>query len=424
MNVLIVSPNYPNRIKEYLILPSLEICIIVQILKNNGHKVEMIDMKINGYEVSDLKTNFQNIGPDYVLIDDIPETHCNTKKIISEIRKFYGKKTKIVLRGEISSFEPKMIMERNPDLDYIIRYDDDYAMLKIIESNNKERDLSRIFNIAYKKDELVIVNDINLNYYDINKLPLPDRNIYDISKYLKRDSETIVRSSRGCPGHCLFCIKTRFAQHRLFSIERFCDEIEKLLEYGFTSFFFSDDTFAFSMERLEKFAKEIKKRNLKFKWTSNLRVKDITDEKIKLMKELGAYRVFIGLETINSKVSKVIGKNLTKDEIQEKIDILKKYEMQFHASFILGNPGDTSEDLEATLEFVRKIKPDVITFNLIKVYPGLDLYKNPKKYRIIMPDNYWFENDEWTSKVVMGTEELAPQELEKWSKRLLWEFIK
>lgn len=163
--------------------------------------------------------------------------------------------------------------------------------------------------------------------------------------------------------------------------------------------------------------------NLHFKWTSNIRIKDITDEKIKLMKELGAYRVFVGIETINAKASDIIGKKLVQEEILEKIKILKDNDMQFHASFILGNPEDTEEDLEETVKFVRKIQPNVVTFNLIKIYPGLDLYKNPEKYNMVMPDKYWFEKDEWSNKVVMGTKNLPPEKLEKWCRRMLFEFI-
>lgn len=218
---------------------------------------------------------------------------------------------------------------------------------------------------------------------------MPYRKLYDIEKYLKRDSETIVRSSRGCPGNCLFCIKTRFENFQIFSMKRFVDEIEEMLNYGFKTFFFSDDTFAFSIQRLNDFAYEIKKRGLEIKWTSNIRIKDITEEKIKLMKELGAYRVFVGIETINKNSSNIIGKNLMKDEILEKLQILKDNDMQFQCIlFILGSPGDTEEDLEETIKFVKIIDPNIVTFNLIKIYPGLDLYNNPEKYKMIIPDKY------------------------------------
>lgn len=314
-----------------------------------------------------------------------------------------------------------MIMERNPELDFGLRYDDDYSLINYINNlNNPEK----VNNIVFRNNDRIVVTERKNRDYELDTLPMPYRKLYDIEKYLKRDSETIVRSSRGCPGNCLFCIKTRFENFQIFSMKRFVDEIEEMLNYGFKTFFFSDDTFAFSIQRLNDFAYEIKKRGLEIKWTSNIRIKDITEEKIKLMKELGAYRVFVGIETINKNSSNIIGKNLMKDEILEKLQILKDNDMQFHASFILGSPGDTEEDLEETIKFVKIIDPNIVTFNLIKIYPGLDLYNNPEKYKMIIPDKYWFEKDDWTHKVVMGTESLSPEKLEKWSRRMLFEFIK
>lgn len=421
-SVLIVIPNFKERMKEYLILPNLEICNISSVLKNANICVNLIDMKINDISVDNLSLFLKRYKPDYVLVNDDPQIHNCTIEVIRKIREYYGSKVKIVLRGEIATFIPKTTMNRNKDIDYIIRYMDDYALLNIINSRN-ESELNNIYNICYRKNNEIIITEENQNYYDINGLPKIDRKLYDIKKYLKRDSETIVRSSRGCPGNCLFCIKTRFSKFKLFDIERFCDEIEELIEYGFETFFFSDDTFAFSQKRLEEFAEEVKRRKLNIRWTSNLRIKDITEERIKLMKEIGAYRVFVGIETINANTSKVINKNLCTEQIREKIDILRKYNMQYHASFILGNPGDTEKDLEATINFVREIKPNVVTFNLIKLFPGLDLYENPNKYNVILKDKFWYEKEEWVKSVVAGTKELPPEILEKWSRRMLFEFI-
>lgn len=423
MNVLFVIPNFPGRVKEYLVLPSLELCIMSSILKQNNINVSLIDMRINQYEINDLNKYLLKNIPDFILIDDIPEVHCNTKKIIQFMRNHFNK-AKIGIRGEIASFEPEMILNRNEDLDFVLRYDDDYSLLNYIKAIKGEKKLEEVNNISYRMNGTIFTNKRVYNEYSLDDLPMPDRKLYDIDKYLKRDSETIVKSSRGCVGNCIFCIKTKMEKFQLFSISRFCDEIEELLSYGFKSFFFSDDTFAFSMKRLEEFANELEKRKIKIKWTSNIRIKDITDEKIKLMKKIGAYRVFVGIETINEESSSIIRKKLSKNEILEKIKILKKYGLQYHASFILGNPGDTENDLENTISFVKEIKPDIVTFNLIKIYPGLELYKNPEKYGMIMQDKYWFEKDEWTKKVLMGTNNLPPELLEKWAVKMLLEFIK
>lgn len=422
MKIVFVIPNFKNRTKEYLILPSIEICIMSSVLKENGHCVNLIDMRIDDLSVEDCKQRIIEYGPDIVCIDDIPECHCNTKELLAVIKQCIPKKCFLCMRGEYISFETEMIMKRNPEIDFGLLYESDYSILNLILLKEGKIGIDDIPNIAYRDIKgNVIINRIES--VNLDELPMPDRRLYDIEKYLRRDSETIVKSSRGCPGNCLFCIKTKYEPFKVFSMSRFCDEIQELQSYGFDSFFFSDDNFAFSLRRLEEFKRELDKRNMSICWTSNLRIRDITEEKIKIMKELGAYRVFVGIETLNSKTSEIINKNLTKEYIEKKIDIIKKYGMQFHASFILGNPNDTEEDLQEILEFVKRIKPDLVTFNLLQVYPGLEIYRKPEQYGIIMEDPFWFEKDEWTRDVVMGTKHLPPQVLKKWSKKMLYEYI-
>lgn len=423
MKILFVVPPYPNRVREYLILPSLELCIISSILIREGHEVELLDMKIDNMSIEEGINRCIEFAPDFILIEDEPKNHCNTIEFVNQFRLSDDRNIPICLRGEIPSFIPQIVLERHPNINYITRFDDDFAFHKILKSHPDFSKIDAIPNIAYRRDDKVVVTNNVECCYDLDILPKPNRRLYDIVKYLKRDSETIVRSSRGCPGNCLFCIKTRFERFRLFSMSRFCDEIEELLSYGFTSFFFSDDTFAFSDKRLKEFYDEVKRRNLHFRWTSNIRIKDINDYKISKMKEIGAYRVFVGIETINGNTQKTINKNLDINTIRQKVAILKKYGMEFHASFILGNPGDTEEDINATIDFVKEIRPTLVTFNLLKVYPGLDLYDHPEKYGIFLPDKYWFEKPDWSTKVVAGTQLLPPVKLESLSRKCLFEFI-
>lgn len=424
MKILFVVPPYPNRVSEYLILPSIELCIISSLLKQEGHWVRLLDMKIDNMSIIDGVKQAIEFAPDFILIDDEPKIHCNTLLFATQYREASQSHTPICLRGEIPSFIPQPVLSRHPEIDFIARFDDDYAFINIIHSYLDREKLKAIPNIAFRDYEnRIIITNRHTNHEPLDTLPMPDRRIYDIDKYLYRDSETIVKSARGCPSNCLFCIKTRFEKFRLFSMSRFCNEIEELLSYGFTSFFFSDDTFAFSDKRLSEFYNEVKRRDLHFKWTSNIRIKDINDYKISKMKEIGAYRVFIGIETLNTCTQKTINKNLNADLIRQKVAILKKYGMEFHASFILGNPGDTEDDINATIDFVKEIDPTLVTFNLLKVYPGLDLFNHPEKYDIILPDKYWYEKANWSTKVVAGTQLLPPEKLEQISHKCLIDFM-
>ncbi len=54
MNILFIIPNYPDRVKSYIILPSLELAIISEVLRKKEHICELLDMKINDYSISDL----------------------------------------------------------------------------------------------------------------------------------------------------------------------------------------------------------------------------------------------------------------------------------------------------------------------------------------------------------------------------------
>lgn len=427
MKILFVVPCFPERIKQYLILPSMELCIMSAVLKDQGHSVEMLDMQINDYRIEDVENHLSRYTPDIVCIEDMAQIHCNTKRVIAACRNVYGDSAIICVRGEIPSFIPDTILRRNRDLDFVLRYETDYTLSRIIEALDGEKDLKEIPNIAFRDRTSLSGNIIQTpppkTRYNLDDLPKADRHLYDLKKYLNRDSETIAKSSRGCPGRCLFCIKTLYEPYAQFSMDRFCDELRELQDFGFRSFFFSDNVFANSMKRLIDFKKALEKRSMNVRWTSNIRIKDITEEKVSLMKELGAYRVFVGIETINADSSKIINKNLTEEYIRERISILRKHGLEFHASFILGNPGDTEDDLLKTISFVKEIKPTIVTFNLLKVFPGLKIYENPEDYGILMPDPYWYEKDEWTKKVVMGTKTLPPERLEYWSRRLLMEFI-
>lgn len=65
--------------------------------------------------------------------------------------------------------------------------------------------------------------------------------------------------------------------------------------------------------------------------------------------------------------------------------------MEFHASFIIGAPGDTEEDLMEIEKLLSEIKPTLVTFNQLKLFPGTDIYNSPEKYNILPFDPYWFE---------------------------------
>lgn len=75
-----------------------------------------------------------------------------------------------------------MIMERNPELDFGLRYDDDYSLINYINNlNNPEK----VNNIVFRNNDRIVVTERKNRDYELDTLPMPYRKLYDIEKYLK-----------------------------------------------------------------------------------------------------------------------------------------------------------------------------------------------------------------------------------------------
>lgn len=419
LDVLFIHPRNFDKSQRYLKLPSLEICQIAGVLKEAGYSYELIDLNINNIDISDSKKYIEVFDPKLVLIYGTENNHINLLKLAKICKKKFPDRL-IGVNGSIVTFITEHILQ-NSFIDFVIRNTGENVLRDILANDCDTNKMTNIPNLSYKIDDHIYEN--NSQYLQLESLPMSDRVVYDLEKYKIHAPEAIVRSSWGCPSNCAFCNKTVFSKFRLYSMERFFQEIDVLLQHGFKSFFFSDDTFAFSLSRLKEFCNLYQKGNYSFKWTSNLRISDITDELIKLMKKNGAYRVFVGIETVSSKSNKMTNKIQNITNIEEKINILKSNNIEFHASFIVGNPGDSKEDIQNTIDFVKKIQPTLATFNRLKLFPGTDIFNNPEKYHLKVKDKYWFENPDWINEQMVCTDLLSYKDIEIYSRKMLIEMF-
>lgn len=419
IDVLFIHPRNFDVLQSFLKLPSLELCQMASVLKKAHYTYKLLDFNITNIEpensIDILKKNY----PKIVMIYSVESNHINALKMAEITRKLY-RNAKIGLNGTLVTFLDEHVLE-NDYIDFIVRHDGDYVLKQILDENCDFNKIKYIPNISYKMNNKLYKNPYEQN--DLSILEVSEREIYDLDKYYDEQTEIIVRSSRWCPSNCAFCIRTKFSKFSVFSMDHFFNEIDILLKHNFKSFFFADDTFAFSMERLNDFCDYYKRGNYTFKWESNLRLSDVTKELIEKMKRHGAYRVFLGFETISNDVNLLSNKTQNILNLEQLVSILRECDMEYHASFIVGLPGDTKKNLEDTLDFVMKIKPSIVSFNKIKLYPGTEIYDNPNKYGIIYKDKYWFENEKWITEQMACTNILNYTDIESISKKMMTEVI-
>ena len=66
---------------------------------------------------------------------------------------------------------------------------------------------------------------------------------------------------------------------------------------------------------------------------------------------------------------------MTREQLLQTFDTAKRVGLRTGATFILGTPGETESDIEATKSFIRRSKPDICFFFYLHPYPGTELYE-------------------------------------------------
>lgn len=106
--------------------------------------------------------------------------------------------------------------------------------------------------------------------------------------------------------------------------------------------------------------------NLK-EFTFECNINDIEEEKLKVLFNNGVNRLSIGIETINSKLLKVLNRNHNKTEVTNKIKLLKKIGFKnINVDLMYALPSETMDDLKNDVDFLLNLDINHIsTYSLI-----------------------------------------------------------
>lgn len=118
----------------------------------------------------------------------------------------------------------------------------------------------------------------------------------------------------------------------------------------------------------------MRKNKLDIEWVCDTRVDLISRDLLKEMKAAGCKTIWFGGESGSPRILKKINKGVTLEQTERALKMCRDEGIQTACSFLLGIPGETTEDMEATFKFARKIDPDWCQFNIFVALPGSALY--------------------------------------------------
>jgi anaerobic magnesium-protoporphyrin IX monomethyl ester cyclase len=219
---------------------------------------------------------------------------------------------------------------------------------------------------------------------DLDSLPMPNRDGLDWNRYVPSPGtgnymqlpSSGILASRGCPYNCNYCSKGVFHRTiRFRSPEHVIREIEFCIErYGIRDFRFYDDVLTYSKWDLQRFCELLLSKNLNITWNCYSRVNFITMDKLQMMKRAGCYHIKYGIEFGTEKSLKTANKQATLEQAREAVRLTKEAGIECKGNFILGIPGETVEDCEATIRFARELSPDLVSFYPYDAFPGTHFF--------------------------------------------------
>lgn len=364
-------------------LPPLGLGYLASSLRNEfGH--DRIEFKVID---RDIEQNINSFKPHIVGITSVSQNYNRAKKY-AEIVKNYD--LPVIIGGVHISALP-YTLSSNMDVGVIGEGEKtiiDLFNLFLKKGHFDKESLENLSGIVFRKDDKIVVIEKQELIEPLDKIPIPARDL------LKIRESTYMFTSRGCPYRCKFCASCRFwDKTRFFSAEYVVNEIKYLVQhYKVKKIAFWDDLFIANKTRLIKILELLKKEDIlgKIKFTCNLRSNLVTEELVKLLKEMNIKSIGMGLESGSPTTLEYLkGKNVSiKDHINA-IKILRKHHIKFRTSFIIGSPQESREDILQTLSFIKQNRLKSFDIYVLTPFPGTPVWDYAITKNLVNEDMDW-----------------------------------
>ncbi len=221
----------------------------------------------------------------------------------------------------------------------------------------------------------------DINSYD----PAAAYGLLDIKAYPRKDSVSLLMG-RGCLKTCRFCSERfLYKKQRIRSIDNIIKEISfHLKRNSRQSFVFHDSMLNMNLARLERLCDAIIKKFGRINWEAQMGVRlDMSDGLLEKIAKSGCYNLFIGLESGCDNTLANMRKGFTSMDALMFFKKLKKANLTFGVSMIVGFPQETEEECEESLRFLidnQEYIPKIEQINPFVYYEGTDVDKNSDFY--------------------------------------------
>jgi anaerobic magnesium-protoporphyrin IX monomethyl ester cyclase len=390
MKVLLVNPDY--EIERYMgrhfgrmgwVMPPMGLLYLGAQLEKEGIEVEVYDAQIESRSLDEAVTRS---APEIVGITCASALVGSTLAAASIVKQRLPSST-VVVGGVHPTVRPDDLLQGS-DVDIAVRGEGLATIVEIARAvaAGSDADLDAIDGIAFRSDGAIVHTRVRPLDPDVDAFPFPARHlvpmeIYRMSPDLAiRRPYDIVFGAYGCPYDCVFCAAQSVmgGSFRARSVANIMAEIDRVVrEQRPRSLLMGDDNFVLSKERTLEICNAFRTRGYhrRLPWQVATRVDSVDAEILQAMAAAGCYLVSFGIESGVDRLLDAVEKDARVEQAEAAVRLAKEAGLVVRATFILGLPGETREDSEATIRFARSLPIDLVRFALATPFPGTRLWQ-------------------------------------------------
>jgi radical SAM superfamily enzyme YgiQ (UPF0313 family) len=248
---------------------------------------------------------------------------------------------------------------------------------------------------------------------DLGELPYPAYDKVNMDFYCQPSVWAIrfmylsglgIMTSRGCPFTCKFCVVPNIYGRSIRSRtpEQVVTQVKFLIDrYGIDGLFWFDEVFTGNRKWALAVCRLLQEQKIRLLWGCQTRAHLIDPDLLKVMKAAGCVQIDTGYESGSDRMLKVIDKG-----VKATAELYGRFAESCHqagvrhlANMMINLPGETMEDVEASVQFVRKAKPHVVLWGPYIPVPGvsfghemeledMDKYGEKRAESAVLEDKY------------------------------------
>lgn len=278
--------------------------------------------------------------------------------------------TLMVVGGAHVTAIPEPTLREFPSFDVGAVGEGEQTFLDICRQYYLGGDMDGVKGIVYKKDGGLKLNQVRERILDQDSIPFP---AWDL---MPAADTYYIQTVRGCPFSCVFCMNHNGKVARKRSVENVVEEIQLLItKYKPKRISFGDELFSVDMKRTGELMDAMVAAGIpgKVTWDAQTHVRFVDYELFAKMKKAGVTRIEMGVETGDEVSLKNMGKATSVNMILDAFKAAKKAGVHTGSFLLFGQPNETVETIQSTINLAVKVNADLPMFGLMTPYPATEV---------------------------------------------------